>query len=55
MTRFYKQLLFISISVAVLVVGGLVIYGATAGGNLKVNPILGHDLDLDAKYAGNNF
>ena len=50
MTRFIKQLLFLLIIVAVFATGVLVIYGATAGGKVKVNPILGHDLDLNAKY-----
>ncbi len=45
---FYKQLIFISLGIAILVVGGLAIYSAVPSGNLKVNPILGHDLDLNA-------
>ncbi len=55
MSKFYKQLLFIILAGVILTVGGLIIKASL--GNLKINPILGHDLDLDAKYyaqAGNN-
>ena len=33
-------------------IGGLAIYSAMPGGGLKINPILGHDLDLNALYYG---
>ncbi len=33
---FYKQLIFISLGIAILVVGGLAIYSATPSGNLKI-------------------
>jgi len=49
MRTFNKQLLFLLAIVAVFATGVLVI---KAVGNMKVNPILGHDLDLDAKYYG---
>jgi len=52
MKQFTKQLLFILIGVAVITAGGLAIWAATVGGGLKVNPILGHDLDLNALYYG---
>ena len=55
MKLFYKQLIFILTAVAIITTGVLVIRGATPSGKVKINPILGHDLDLDAKYAGNNF
>ncbi|MDD5750128.1 MAG: LamG domain-containing protein [Candidatus Pacebacteria bacterium] len=57
MSRFAKQSLFIFLSFAILVTGALVIWAANAGGNLKINPYLGHDLDLNAAYyaqAANN-
>ena len=49
---FTKQLLFLLIAGVVITAGGLAIYSATPSGKIKVNPILGHDLDLDAKYYG---
>jgi hypothetical protein len=57
MKNFTKQLLFVSLGIIILVVGGLAIYSATPSGGLKINPILGHDLDLNGLYygqAGNN-
>ena len=52
MSSFKKQLIFILLAVAIIASGALIIYSATPSGKLKVNPILGHDLDLDAKYYG---
>lgn len=52
MTKFLKQFIFVSSIIAIILVGGLAIYGAIPQGKVKVNPILGHDLDLDAKYYG---
>ncbi|MDO8524418.1 MAG: LamG domain-containing protein [bacterium] len=50
MSKFLKQLLFISLGIAILVAGGLVIYSATPSGKLKINPILGHDLNAKNLY-----
>jgi len=57
MGKFLRQFIFTTTIIAILMIGGVVIYSAVPAGKLKVNPILGHDLDLDAKYyaqAGNN-
>ena len=43
MPPFAKQLIFILAGLAVIATGVLVIRGATPQGNIKVNPILGHD------------
>ena len=45
MSRFLKQFVFVSSILAILMIGGVVIYGAIPGGKVKVNPILGHDLE----------
>jgi hypothetical protein len=52
MKKFTKQLLFTLSAITIIGVGGVLIYGATAGGGLKINPILGHDLDLNGLYYG---
>jgi len=43
MMTFKKQLLLIISGIAILATGVLLIRAATPSGNIKVNPILGHD------------
>jgi len=48
MKTFLTQLLFIILAVAIITTGVLIVKSATPSGNLKVNPILGHDLGCEA-------
>ncbi|MDO8524416.1 MAG: LamG domain-containing protein [bacterium] len=50
MKRFTKQFIFILVAGVIITAGGLIIKAGV--GNIKVNPILGHDLDLNALYYG---
>ena len=50
MNKIFKQFVFVSLAIAILMIGGLAIYSATASGGLKINPILDWTQDELERY-----
>jgi len=48
MSKFLKQFIFVALGIAILMIGGIAIYSATPSGKVKINPILGHDLEYNS-------